>query len=322
MQEGPAKETPPVREQRRWITRADVGAVGSFVPYVFLDWGIEFMSGRSFRPLGSLVWFLFLAAVIAAWSSDIGFRKGAVLLLFVPFYGLAVQGRAVYRILSLPERNWTGLFPDRWTRGFKTLVVVGLLFSGLIIWDSLRRADISLDRTFEESVAVELRSGFAARRGDRTLFLAHHKGLGFLVKLEGSSSNREAQWWEPRRHWYGSDWAPMARGPEIYRSFDSVTCTSKSPHPYCLSNLPEDAVFFEFDVAGTTYSGSASAGVGVVFASPNGDLTAWRAFNEDGVLIAGYSIDLTPHSAGSAKPVRKAAKPSIPKTPSPSPTTS
>lgn len=307
-------ERPLATSDRLRRVRSILAVVVFVAGILFVDTGVEWIMGRSLRPFGSLLWFVLISLMVLFWADDIGLRKSALLLFFVPFFGFFVMGQAVYRIANLPNRYWgSSVFPERWTIGYKIGVAVGLVLFGLTIWSSTRSEQITLDRTLEDSANRNLaRFSFGSiSEREHVVLVTYHAGRGFIVKQGGTSPlSRTAQWWVERQHWWGTDWAPAEQQNNSNATvFDRLTCYGGTANPYCLAQLPSDATYFQFEGAGRVYSGSASLGVGLVFVEPAGGITRLEAYNEHGILIYGYAIDLTPRpSAGgvAAKPLTKA----------------
>lgn len=277
--------------------RAVVAVLLVMATLFLADPTIEWLTGRSFRPFGMLIFFFLSGFFLLAWGRDIGIKKSAILYLFVPYLGFYFLAVAIYRVASLPDRYWgdTKLFQQWRGPGFWASTIIGLVFYGFVLYPMFAdgiRSDLS--RSFEESVERQERrhSSFG---GSETVLSIRKGDRGFVVrKYRDQQSQSSVQWWKPVDRWYGQVWESVRVDYRAGHSFEGVHCQSAGRYSYCMADVPRDAAWFELTAGGRTYAGISSDGIGVAFVDPGGDILSWRAFDTRGVVIAGYSIDLTP----------------------------
>lgn len=286
-------ETPTLRRVRSVAATIVVVAL-----WLLVAPAIEWTAGRQFRSVAPLATLAIAATLILLWGRDVGFRRSAFFLLLVPFYGFYLFCVLIYRLSHLPDRYWEGSWiPAKWHWGMTLLALVGAaLFAFPLSSGDWPR--LGVNRSFEESVRWEMRRRSSLDEEKLVLAMRHGK-YGIAVRESWDPSSLSIGWWRPVKHWYGTKWEPFdaMQGRYSYSTgFDKVQCQGQGAFAYCYARLPSSAAYFDVLAAGRTFAGSATDGFGILFASVPGDITRWRAFDHNGVLIAGQGIDLLPRA--------------------------
>src|SRR5687768_12974597 len=84
--------------------RSAVGVVALAALWLMAGPAIEWTTGRQFRSIGPLLALVVAGVVVFAWGKDLGFRRSAILMLLIPYWGFYVFVVAIYRLFHLPER--------------------------------------------------------------------------------------------------------------------------------------------------------------------------------------------------------------------------